>query len=42
MEETHIKPFKSAIENGIDMVMVAHLFCTCFEKEEVPQCDKYR
>lgn len=36
MEETHIKPFKSAIENGIDMVMVAHLFCTCFEKEEVP------
>lgn len=36
MEKTHIKPFKSAIENGIDMVMVAHLFCTCFEKEEIP------
>ena len=36
MEQTHIKPFKSAVENGIDMVMVAHLHCTCFEKESVP------
>ena len=36
MEQTHIKPFKSAIENGIDMVMVAHLHCTCFEKEPIP------
>lgn len=36
MEETHIKPFKAAIEKGIDMVMVAHLFCTCFEKNETP------
>lgn len=36
MEQTHIKPFKSAIENGIDMVMVAHLHCSCFEKEPIP------
>lgn len=36
MEQTHIKPFKSAIENNIEMVMVAHLHCTCFEKEEIP------
>ncbi len=36
MEQTHIKPFKSAVENGIDMVMVAHLHCTCFEKELIP------
>ena len=36
MERTHIKPFKSAIENKIDMVMVAHLHCTCFEKEGIP------
>lgn len=36
MEQTHIKPFKSAVENGIDMVMVAHLHCTCFEKEPIP------
>lgn len=36
MEKTHIKPFKSAIQNGIDMVMIAHLHCTCFEKDEIP------
>ncbi len=36
MENYHIKPFKSAIENGIDMVMIAHLHCTCFEKEKIP------
>ena len=36
MEKLHIAPFKSAIENGIDMVMVAHLHCTCFDKEVVP------
>lgn len=36
MEQTHIKPFKSAIENGIEMIMAAHLHCTCFEKESVP------
>ncbi len=36
MEQTHIKPFKSAIKNEIEMVMVAHLHCTCFEKEEIP------
>ena len=32
----HIKPFKSAIENGADMIMAAHLHCTCFDKETVP------
>ena len=36
MEKLHIAPFKSAIENGVDMVMVAHLHCTCFDKEVVP------
>ena len=36
MECLHIAPFKSAIENGIDMVMVAHLHCTCFDKEVMP------
>lgn len=36
MEKTHIKPFKKAIDNGIEMVMVAHLHCTCFEKETIP------
>lgn len=36
MEKTHIKPFKSAIENGINMIMIAHLHCTCFEEEKIP------
>ncbi len=36
MEKFHIKPFKSAIENGIKMVMIAHLHCTCFDKKPLP------
>ena len=35
MEKNHIKPFKTAIENGIDMIMAAHLHCTCFEKDKI-------
>lgn len=36
MESIHIKPFKSAVENVIEMIMVAHLHCTCFDKEVLP------
>ena len=36
MEKVHIKPFKYAIENNIEMIMVAHLHCTCFDKESLP------
>ena len=36
MEKTHIAPFKSAVENGIEMIMAAHLHCTCFDKETTP------
>lgn len=36
MEKIHIKPFKYAIENGIEMVMAAHLHCTCFDKNVIP------
>lgn len=36
MERLHIAPFKSAIAGGIGIVMVAHLHCTCFDKEVVP------
>ena len=36
MEKTHIKPFASAVKNGADMIMAAHLHCTCFDKESVP------
>jgi beta-N-acetylhexosaminidase len=36
MEQIHIKPFKYAVKNGAQMVMGAHLHCTCFEKEPIP------
>lgn len=36
MEKIHIKPFQKAIETGIEMIMVAHLHCTCFDKESIP------
>lgn len=36
MEQTHIKPFAAAIKDGIEMIMAAHLHCTCFEKEVIP------
>ena len=36
MENIHIKPFKEAIKSGADMIMAAHLHCTCFDKEAIP------
>lgn len=36
MEKTHIRPFKSAIDNNIEMIMAAHLHCTCFNQEIIP------
>lgn len=36
LEKNHIKPFKSLIEDGIEMVMAAHLHVTYFEKENIP------
>lgn len=36
MEKTHILPFKSAVENGIPMVMAAHLYCKCFTETVEP------
>lgn len=35
MEKIHIKPFKACAKT-IEMVMAAHLHCTCFEKDEIP------
>lgn len=35
MEKTHIKPF-AACAKTIEMIMVAHLHCTCFEKDVIP------
>ena len=36
LEKYHIKPFKAAIDNGIEMIMVAHLHVPHFEKEIIP------
>jgi len=36
MENTHIIPFKSAAENGIPMIMAAHLHCKCFDNAVIP------
>jgi beta-N-acetylhexosaminidase len=36
MEKTHISPFIHAIEKGADAIMVAHLHCTCFDKNQIP------
>lgn len=36
MENIHIKPFKFAINNNIEMIMVAHLHCTCFDENTIP------
>ena len=35
MESTHIKPF-AACAKTIEMIMAAHLHCTCFEREAIP------
>lgn len=36
MQKTHLKPFEYATNNDIEMIMVAHLHCTCFDKETLP------
>lgn len=36
MLDAHIKPFKYAVDKNIEMIMVAHLHCTCFDKTPIP------
>lgn len=36
VEAVHIRPFYNAIQNGLPAVMVAHLYCPCFDKKKVP------
>lgn len=36
MLKYHIKPFKECIKHGVDMIMVAHLHCSCFDSEIIP------
>ncbi len=36
LEKYHIAPFRAAIKNGIEMIMVAHLNVPCFCEEGIP------
>ena len=36
MEQTHLKPFKVAIQNGLDAVMVSHVYYTCYDEKPCP------
>ena len=36
LESIHIKPFEEAIKANIPAIMVAHVYYTCFNKEEIP------
>lgn len=36
VEKIHLKPFKAAIEAKIPAIMIAHLFCPCFDREKIP------
>lgn len=36
MEKIHIQPFRHAVERGAEIVMVAHLWCKCFDEKEIP------
>lgn len=37
MEKAHIRPFTTLIKEGLaDIVMVAHLHCTCFDNNVIP------
>ena len=36
LEKYHIKPFKAAIDSGIEMIMIAHLHIPYFEKDIIP------
>lgn len=36
MQKIHLKPFVEAINDNIEMIMVAHLYCRCFDNKHVP------
>ena len=36
MAKIHIAPFREASNNNIEMIMAAHLHCTCFDKDTLP------
>lgn len=36
MEKYHLPPFRFAVNNGIPMIMIAHLDCNCFNESGIP------
>lgn len=36
MDNTHLKPFKHAIDKGLDAIMVSHVYYTCYDKTPCP------
>ncbi len=36
LEKTHIKPFKDAINKGLDALMIAHVFYKAFNQQVIP------
>ena len=36
MQKIHLKPFVEAINDNIEMIMVAHLYCKCFDNKHIP------
>ena len=36
MVKNHIKPFKVAVNDGVEMIMAAHLHCCCFDEDVIP------
>lgn len=36
MEQKHLKPFKEAIDKGLDAIMASHVYYTCYDKEPIP------
>lgn len=36
MEKNHLEPFKKAIENGLDVLMAAHVYYKCYDASPMP------
>ncbi len=41
VKKEHIQTFKTAIENDIPAIMVAHLYCPCFDTKKIPSSLSY-
>ncbi|MCR5260796.1 MAG: hypothetical protein K6C94_03050 [Candidatus Gastranaerophilales bacterium] len=36
MAKSHLKPFKYAVDSGLDFMMIAHVYYPCYDKKPVP------